>query len=230
MPDEIDEVINIIKQNSNIHLKSVFTHLACSEDSTQDDFTKKQIETLKKVCENFSKAFDEPFWIHSLNSSGISRFPEANFDMVRLGIGLYGISFFDEEQLHLQNVSSLKTTISQIKNVAKGETVGYGRKWKAAKNSTIAIVPIGYADGLNRNLGNGNGFLYINNQKATVIGNVCMDMCMIDITGMAVSEGDTVMVYYDAASIKMLAEKLETIPYEILTSVSGRVKRVYYYE
>ena len=120
--------------------------------------------------------------------------------------------------------------MSQLTNVAKGETVGYGRKWKAAKNSTIAIVPIGYADGLNRNLGNGNGFLYINNQKATVIGNVCMDMCMIDITGMAVSEGDTVMVYYDAASIKMLAEKLETIPYEILTSVSGRVKRVYYYE
>jgi alanine racemase len=230
MPDEIDEVINIIKQNSNIHLKSVFTHLACSEDNTQDDFTKKQIETLKKVCEKFSEAFAEPFWIHALNSSGISRFPEANFDMVRLGIGLYGISFFDEEQLHLQNVSSLKTTISQIKNVAKGETVGYGRKWKAAKNSIIAIVPIGYADGLNRNLGNGNGFLYVNGQKAPLIGNVCMDMCMVDITGMTVNEGDTVMVYHDAASIKMLAEKLGTIPYEILTSVSGRVKRVYYYE
>jgi alanine racemase len=150
--------------------------------------------------------------------------------MVRLGIGLYGISFFDEEQMHLQNVSSLKTTISQIKNVTKGETVGYGRKWKAAKNSTIAIVPIGYADGLNRNLGNGNGFLYVNGQKTPVIGNVCMDMCMIDITGMTVNEGDTVLVYNDAASIKLLAEKLGTIPYEILTSVSGRVKRVYYYE
>ena len=132
--------------------------------------------------------------------------------------------------MHLQNVSSLRTTISQIKQIPEGETVGYGRKWKAERNSVIAIVPIGYADGLNRNLGNGNGFLYINGQKATIIGNVCMDMCMIDITDIQAKEGDQVFVYYDAASIKVLSEKLGTIPYEILTSVSGRVKRVYYYE
>jgi alanine racemase len=229
MPGEIDEVISIIKKNNSIQLKSVFTHLACSEDNAQDDFTRQQIDKLKTVCAKFSEAISEPFWIHALNSSGISRFPDANFEMVRLGIGLYGISF-EEEQIHLQNVSSLKTTISQIKNVAKGETVGYSRKWKAEKDSTIAVVPIGYADGLNRYLGNGNGFLYINGHQASIIGNVCMDMCMIDISGMAVKEGDTVMVYYDAASIKMLAEKLGTIPYEVLTSVSGRVKRVYYYE
>ncbi len=230
LPSEADEVISILKSNSGIQVKSVFTHLACSEDKTQDDFTRKQIETLKTVCSRFQDALSEPFWIHALNSSGISRFQDTNFEMVRLGIGLYGISFFDEEQMHLQNVSSLKTTISQIKEVAKGETVGYGRKWKAAKDSVIAIVPIGYADGLNRNLGNGNGFLYVNGHKAVIVGNVCMDMCMIDITGVAAKEGDTVLVYYDAASIKMLAEKLGTIPYEILTSVSGRVKRVYYYE
>jgi Alr-MurF fusion protein len=230
LPSETDELINIIKSNTNIYIKSVFTHLACSEDIAQDDFTNAQIETLQQVCARFQKEFPEPFFIHTLNSSGISRFPDANFDMVRLGIGLYGISFFDEEQMHLQNVSSLKTTISQIKKVPKGETVGYGRMWKATRNSVIAIVPIGYADGLSRNLGNGNGFLYVNGKKAAIIGNISMDMCTIDITGLEAKEGDQVIVYNDAASIKELASMLGTIPYEILTSVSGRVKRVYYYE
>jgi Alr-MurF fusion protein len=230
MPEDIDELISIIKSNHNIHIQSVFTHLACSEDSIQDDFTHKQIELLQQICERFRQEFTEPFWIHALNSSGISRFADARFDMVRLGIGLYGISFSEEEQMQLQNVSSLKTTISQIKRVQKGETVGYGRKWKAEKDSDIAIVPIGYADGLSRNLGNGKGFLYVNGHKADIIGNVCMDMCMIDISGIAAKEGDQVLVYHDAASIKELSDRLNTIPYEILTSVSGRVKRVYYYE
>ena len=230
MPEEVDELISILKNNPHIHIQSVFTHLASSEDCAHDDFTQQQLHVLRQVCDQFKEAFEEPFWIHALNSSGISRFAEANFDMVRLGIGLYGISYFDEEQTHLQNVSSLKTTISQIKQVPKGETVGYSRAWKAGKDSTIAVVPIGYADGLSRKLSNGNGFLYVNGQRADIIGNVCMDMCMIDITGMAAAEGDQVFVYYDAASIKQLAGILGTIPYEILTSVSGRVKRVYYYE
>jgi len=230
LPSEVDELISIIKSNSNIQIKSVFTHLACSEDDGQDKFTNKQLSILQTVCDQIKHALPEPFWIHALNSSGISRFPDSDFDMVRLGIGLYGISYFDEEQLHLQNVSSLKTTISQIKHIPQGETVGYGRKWKAANDSVVAVVPIGYADGLSRNLGNGKGYLYVNGHKASIIGHVSMDMCSIDITGIEAKEGDQVIVYNDAASIKQLAEKLGTIPYEILTNVSGRVKRVYYYE
>ncbi len=229
-PEEIDDLISILKINDRIIVKSVFTHLAASENKLQDDFTKSQIEKLVSGADKLKKEFGEQIIVHVLNSAGISRFAEADFDMVRLGIGLYGISFFEEEQQLIQNVSSLKTTISQIKNIPKGETVGYGRNWTAKKKSRIAIVPIGYADGLNRKLGNGNGFLFIKGTKAPIIGNVCMDLCMVDVTELEVEEGDPVFVFKDAASIKELAVILDTIPYEILTSVSGRVKRVYYYE
>ena len=165
-----------------------------------------------------------------MNSAGISRFPEAQFDMVRLGIGLYGISFSEEEQQYLQNVSSLSSIISQIKTISARDTVGYGRKYIAGGDARIATIPIGYADGLNRKLGNGNGFMIVNRKKAPIIGSVCMDMCMLDITGIEAKEGDIVYVFDDAATIKEIAERLSTIPYEILTSVSSRVKRVYYYE
>jgi alanine racemase len=150
--------------------------------------------------------------------------------MVRLGIGLYGISTDEEEQKMLLNVSTLKTTVSQIKTIKKGETVGYNRKWTAGKDTIIATVPVGYADGLNRKLGNEKGFVYIKDNKVKIIGNVCMDMCMLDITGIDVQEGDEVFVFYDSASIKELSSCLDTIPYEILTNVSRRVKRIYYYE
>lgn len=230
MPDEIEELITVLRQNDSIVVKSVFTHLVASENEVEDDFTFRQIKALDNVCKKLKQELPEPFLVHVLNSAGISRFPEAHFDMVRLGIGLYGIAFYEEEQQNLQNVSTLRTIISQIKHISESDSVGYGRKWTAPKKTTIATVPIGYADGLNRRLGNGNGFLIVNGVKAPIIGNICMDMCMLDITGIDAREGDKVYVFNSAESIKEMAEKLGTIPYEILTSVSGRVKRVYYYE
>jgi alanine racemase len=165
---------------------------------------------------------------HILNTSGIERFPEAQLDMVRLGIGLYGISSVDQSKL--RNVSTLKSTILQIKRVNQGETVGYSRKGKPEKPSEIAIVPVGYADGLNRKLGNGKGYFIVRDKKAPVIGNICMDMTMIDITGIDAHEGDEVVIFGENNPITGMAQKLDTIPYEILTGVSERVKRVYFYE
>lgn len=230
LPDEIDELLAMLKQNDSIVVRSVFTHLAASENNNEDDFSQQQIKTLEKVCARMKEEISNPFLMHVLNSAGISRFPDAQFDMVRLGIGLYGISFSEEEQQYLQNVSSLSSIISQIKTISAPDTVGYGRRYTAGGNARIATVPIGYADGLNRRLGNGKGFMIVNGKKAPIIGSVCMDMCMLDITGIEAKEGDIVYVYNDAATIKELAAKLDTIPYEILTSVSSRVKRVYYYE
>ncbi|HNX08460.1 MAG TPA: alanine racemase, partial [Bacteroidales bacterium] len=230
LPDEIDELLAVLKQNDSIVVRSVFTHLAASENNNEDEFSRQQIRTLEKVCAQMKEEIKTPFMMHVLNSAGISRFPEAQFDMVRLGIGLYGISFSEEEQQHLQNVSSLSSIISQIKTISAPDTVGYGRRYSASGEARIATIPIGYADGLNRRLGNGNGFMIVNRKKAPIIGSVCMDMCMLDITGIEAKEGDIVYVFDDAATIKEIAERLSTIPYEILTSVSSRVKRVYYYE
>ena len=229
-PDEIPGLLSVLDQNKTIEVKSVFTHLACSEDASEDDFTKKQIRELTSIGTLFKEKMGDEILLHALNSSGITRFQEAQFDMVRIGIGLYGIAFSEAEQAMLQNVSVLRSIISQIKTVKAGDTVGYGRKWKAEKDTVIGIVPVGYADGLNRKLGNGNGFFFVQNKKTPVIGNVCMDMCMIDLSGINAQEGDECFLFNDAESIKTLASVLETIPYEILTSVSGRVKRVYYYE
>jgi alanine racemase len=228
--EEIPELLSVLDHNKTIEVKSVFTHLACSEDVLEDDFTQKQIEELTSAGKLFKEKMGDEILLHALNSSGITRFPEAQLDMVRIGIGLYGIAFAQTEQISLQNVSVLRSIISQIKLVKAGDTVGYGRKWKAEKDTIIGIVPVGYADGLNRKLGNGNGYFFVQNHKAPVIGNVCMDMCMIDLSGINAQEGDECFLFNDAESIKTLATILETIPYEILTSVSGRVKRVYYYE
>jgi alanine racemase len=171
-----------------------------------------------------------PILRHLLNSAGISRFPEAQFDMVRIGIGLYGVGFDENEQRRLQNVSKLKSTISQIKTVAPDETVGYNRQFKAQTPTVVGIIAIGYADGLSRKLGHKNGFVWVNGQQAPIIGSVCMDMCMIDLTGILAHEGDEVEIFGDQTSIREIAKKCDTIPYEILTGISRRVKRVYYQE
>jgi alanine racemase len=167
---------------------------------------------------------------HILNSSGITRFPDAQFDMVRLGIGLYGVSSSPDEQSKLRNVSSLKTIISQIKQIKPGDSIGYGRREVVTQLTTIATVPIGYADGLNRSLGNRKGKMLVNGKLAPIVGNICMDMCMIDITGIACKEGESVTVFGEGFSIATLANLQGTIPYEILTGVSRRVKRIYYRE
>jgi alanine racemase len=228
--NDIAELIAVLKTKTAIKLKSVFSHLAGSDENQHDDFTKHQISLFTAMSEKVIKEFNYYILKHILNSAGITRFAEAQFDMVRLGIGLYGISADKAEQKKLQNVGVLKTTISQIKHITKGETIGYSRKGFVATDITIATVAIGYADGLSRRLSNGKGKMYVNGKLANIIGNVCMDMCMLDITEIAANEGDEVIVFNDADTIADLAKDMDTIAYEVLTNVSQRVKRVYFQE
>ena len=227
---DITHLLEKLKQYKQLQVKSIFSHLVASDDKALDDFTQLQIALFDKLSKQIAQSLSYPVMRHICNSGGISRFPQAHFDMVRLGIGLYGVGINDAEQKQLLNVSSLKTTISQIKHLQAGDTVGYNRKGKITKPTTIATLPIGYADGLNRKLGNGTGQVYIHNKPAPIIGNVCMDMCMADITGINANEGDEVIVFNSAETLNNLANTLGTISYEVLTSVSARVKRVYLQE
>ncbi len=227
---EVDEIINLLLQNQNLRVKSVFTHLAASEDKKHDLFTHEQIQKFERISEKLKAAFNYPILKHVLNSGGIARFPEAQFDMVRLGIGLYGIDPAEKLQKQLQVVGTLKTVISQIREVKSHETIGYGRKGTVQRDSSIAVVAIGYADGLNRRLSNGKGYMMVNGQKAPIVGSVCMDMTMIDVTDIICKDGDEVIVFGKEINISDIATKTGTIPYEVLTSVSQRVKRIYFYE
>ncbi len=228
--DEVDQLILFIKQNTNIRVRSVFAHLAASEEKKFDEFTHEQLTKFKRISEKICLAFEYPILKHVLNSSGIIRFPEAQFDMVRLGIGLYGIDPSEKIQKQLQQIGTLKTVVSQLRKIKNHETVGYSRKGKVTQDSLIATVAIGYADGLNRRLGNGKGYMLVNGQKANIIGGICMDMTMLDVTHIECKEGDEVIVFGKEISVVDVADKVGTIPYEILTSISQRVKRVYYYE
>lgn len=230
MPNEFSDLISFLKQTEEFNVVSLFSHLAASEDKNFDPFTVEQASHLTEAARKLKKELNQNFLIHLVNSSGINRFPKYHFDMVRLGIGLYGIGSDEKENKKLQFTMRLRTVVSQVKTIAKGETVGYGRKGKAENEMTIAILPIGYADGFSRMLGNGNGKVKINGNWFYVIGNVCMDMIMIDVTGAKVNEGDEAIIFDDQESIKELASAMETISYEVLTSVSPRVKRVYYRE
>jgi alanine racemase len=213
-------------QEAGFRLASVFSHLAASGDPDQDDFTRKQIEQFDLICSALQDALASPFRKHILNSAGIERFPEAQYDMVRLGIGLHGIG----NNASLKAVSSFKTTISQIRTVPAGETVGYLRSGKTKRPSSIATIPVGYADGFHRSLGNGSGSVFIHGEPAPTIGEICMDMTMIDVTGLEVAEGDVVELFGKQQTVSELASQAGTIPYEILTSVPERVKRVYLQE
>ncbi|MDQ3193271.1 MAG: bifunctional UDP-N-acetylmuramoyl-tripeptide:D-alanyl-D-alanine ligase/alanine racemase [Bacteroidota bacterium] len=228
--DQINELVVRIGNNKNLIVKSVFSHLSASDEEIHDDFTLFQITLFEKMSKMISQYLDYPVLRHILNSAGISRFPHAQFEMVRLGIGLYGIGVNEFEQSYLHNVSTLKTSISQIKNVKKGESIGYSRKAVAGADMQIATVPIGYADGLSRKLSNGNGKMYVNGKPSEIVGNLCMDMCMIDVTGSNAKEGDEVIVFGAEHPISEIAKQLDTIPYEVLTNVSRRVKRVYFHE
>ncbi|MEO6901811.1 MAG: bifunctional UDP-N-acetylmuramoyl-tripeptide:D-alanyl-D-alanine ligase/alanine racemase [Bacteroidia bacterium] len=227
---DINELIVRIKNNKSIRIKSIFSHLAASGEAEHDDFTWQQIKSFNTMSEVIKSHFDYSILKHILNSAGISRFPDAQFEMVRLGIGLYGIGANDEEQKQMQNVSTLKTSISQIKNIPVNETIGYSRKGIAIHDMKIATVPIGYADGLSRRLSNGKGKMIVNGKPAPIIGNVCMDMCMLNITNIAANENDEVIVFGEELPITEVAKDVDTIPYEILTNVSRRVKRIYYQE
>ncbi len=226
--EELREAINYIKESRRLFVRSVFSHLAVSDEPDQDGYTCAQIQRFEEYCQLVRDAFDYPVWRHLLNSSGIERFKDKQYEMVRVGIGLYGISSIDAPEV--RNVCSLKTTVSQVRNVAKGDTVGYGRKGIVKRPSRIAILPIGYADGFDRRFGNGVGRVFVKNSLAPVIGNVCMDMCMIDVTGLDVKEGDRVELFGDHILLKNVAGSIDAITYEILTSVSQRVKRIYIQE
>ena len=226
--NDIDELIKICKEEKEVLIKSVFSHLAASDEEEHDIFTGSQLNKFNDIKKIFEFSFEHKILFHILNSEGILRFPEAQHDMVRLGIGLYGAS--SSNQNKLLPISVLKSKIIQIKEVKKGETIGYGRKGIAKEDIMIGIVPIGYADGLDRGLSNGTGKLYINGKLAPIIGNICMDVCMIDLSEVAAKINDEVEIFGHNISINEIANCLNTIPYEILTNISHRVKRIYYKE
>ena len=224
--DDIPELGRLLTENRCLKVASVYTHLAGADEPIHHEFSLHQLALFTEMFHKLEGILNYSPLKHALNSAGIIRFPEHQFDMVRLGIGLYGIGV--SEGLDLQPISTLKTSISQIKILAKGRTIGYGRKGVMLEDGQIATIPIGYADGYDRRFGNGVGYVLIKGKKAPVIGNVCMDMCMVDVTGMDVRVGDEAIIYGKGISVKELAGKIGTIPYELLTNISDRVKRVYY--
>jgi len=225
-PEDMPELIKRLKSQNAVLPRSVFSHLVGSDSEKFDTFTRQQIETFDEASLQLTSAYQHKILRHICNSAGIERFPGAQHDMVRLGIGLYGVSAVDNSIIN--NVSTLKTTILQIRDVPKEDSVGYSRKGHLERDSRIAAIPIGYADGLNRHLGNGNAYCMVNGKKAPYVGNICMDVCMIDVTDIDCKEGDNAIIFGDELPITVLSDILDTIPYEILTSVSSRVKRVYF--
>lgn len=225
--NNLQRLIEQLKLNKHLKVKSIFSHLAGSEDPRHTDYTKQQGERFERM----STTIMESLWYkpmrHLVNTGGIVNFPELHHDMVRLGIGLHGFDPTQTEQGNLKIVSSLKCNVSQVKKIASGESIGYGRSGFAKKDTTIAIIPIGYADGYLRAFGNGVGQMMINGELVPTIGNICMDMTMVDVTNLSVKSGDEVVVFGEKPNISDLAEWIKTIPYEILTNVSQRVKRVF---
>ena len=217
-----------------LEVKSIFSHLACADDPAMDDFTHIQIDKFRAWSDRLDNLIERPAGVkilhHILTSSGIARFPEAQMDMVRLGIGLYGVAPEPEVQAQLQQVSRLVTRISQLKDIAQNESVGYNRRWIAQRPSRIAIIPIGYADGFNRHLGYEQGHVIISGHEVPIIGSICMDMCFVDVSDVECHEGDPVILFGEGDLLQRNATAAGTIPYEMLTSVSPRVKRVYFQE
>ncbi len=228
--NQMAELVVLLKQEPLLKVKSVFSHLVASDDKAFDEFTNSQVSVFEKCALRIEQAVGYPVIKHICNSGAITRLKHAHYNMVRLGIGMYGVGFNDVEKQNLENISSLKTRISQIKELEIGETVGYNRKGIAHKKMKIATIPIGYADGFSRKLGNGNFHVFINNKTCKTIGNICMDMCMVDVTDVLCNEGDEVIVFDTNEQLMELSKSMETIPYEVLTSISTRVKRIYVQE
>lgn len=224
---ETDELIKMLSVNPTLKLASIFSHMAGADDSIHDEFSKDQAQRFQKIADQISNAIGYKPLYHILNSPGILRLPEFQFDMVRLGIGLYGVDPTADQTEGLKPVATLKTVISQVKHIKAGETIGYGRRGKAEKSTTIATIAIGYADGFSRAFSRGAGKVLINGQLAPVIGNVCMDMTMADVSNIQVQEGDEVIIFGNGLPIQRVADSIGTIPYEILTNTSERVKRVF---
>ena len=226
MSEELPELLEYLGTCDRVKVKSVYSHLAASDDPSNDEFTESQVELFKKNADRLSESIGYRPMYHILNSAGIERFPQYQFDMVRLGIGIYGVSALPE--VKLAPAASFKCKVLQIKSLKQADgTIGYGRHGKISPDGTvIATIPVGYADGVDRHLSRGNASFLLNGQKVPTIGNVCMDMCMLDITGVDAKVGDTVTIFGENPTISELAQILGTIPYEILTSVPRRIKRV----
>ncbi|TRX23916.1 bifunctional UDP-N-acetylmuramoyl-tripeptide:D-alanyl-D-alanine ligase/alanine racemase [Flavobacterium franklandianum] len=228
--ENLDELIAVLKDNKFVTVKSILSHMATSDDLEHQEFAHSQLNLFEILSSKLMNELQIKPIRHILNTSGISNFPQAQYDMVRLGIGLYGVSNDVEEQKYLDNVGTLKSIISQIRSIQAGESVGYGRRFVADRPTKIATIPIGYADGISRHWGNSIGFVTINNQKAAIVGCICMDMLMVDVSEINCKEGDSVIIFGESPSVSYIAAQLQTIPYEILTSISQRVKRVFYRE
>lgn len=226
---DIDGVALRLKESDQyVKVLSVFTHLAASDGAEHDTFTNHQLTIFDSMIAKLNTTLGYSFLKHATNSSGIMRFPQAHYDMVRLGIGLYGVESAGKFQNELQPISTFKTHISQIKEITADETVGYSRKGKVTQASRIATIAVGYADGYDRRYSNGIGIVLVNGVRCPIIGNVCMDMCMVDITNAHAKQGDEVILFGENPSVIELAKKINTIPYEVLTSVGERVKRIFY--
>lgn len=224
--NDVEHIVKQLRDRNEIKVISVFSHLAASEDSKEKEFSLKQIQTFQKICEDLNSELGYTPFRHMLNTSGIINYPEAQFEMVRSGIGLYGYGNEEAIDQNLRPVASLKTVISQIHRIEPNESVGYNRAFKSEGYRTTATLPLGHADGIGRHYGNGKSYVFIQGKKAPIIGNVCMDMIMVDITGMACKEGDEVLVFGPNQSAEVFASSANTISYELLTAISPRVKRV----
>jgi alanine racemase len=225
--DDVKVIANILSETKIISVKSIFSHLAASEDLDEKEFTLNQIETFKSIAKNFIEKTGSKPMLHMCNTSGILNYPEAHFDMVRSGIGLYGFGNSEKENKNFIPIGTLKTVISQIHTIEKGESVGYNRAFKSNTVLKTATLPIGHADGIGREYGQGKGFVMINGKPAAIIGNVCMDMIMVNISDIICNEGDEVIIYGPNASAETLAKTANTISYEIITGISQRVKRIF---
>ena len=225
---QINELVSLLKNNNFIKIKSIFSHLAASDDKKFNAFTQLQFQRFDVMYNAIAAVLSYIPFRHILNTSGIFNYPEKQMEMVRLGIGLYGIGNSEQELLALENVSTLKTIISQIREVLPQESIGYSRKYNVTKRMKVATIPIGYADGIRRAWGNEKGYVVINNKKATILGSVCMDMMMVDVTSIICKAGDEVIVFGKNPKITEIATVVGTISYEILTGISQRVKRIFY--
>ena len=223
---ELFRLILRLKHQSAVIPRSVFSHFVGSDSDSFDDFSERQFKLFDQASQQLQAAFSHKILRHIDNSAGIEHFPERQLDMCRLGLGLYGVNPRDNHIIN--NVSTLKTTILQLRHVAAGESIGYSRRTMLERDSLIAAIPIGYADGLNRHLGNRRGYCLVNGQRAEYVGNICMDVAMVDVTGIDCHEGDSVEIFGDHLPVTELSDRLDTIPYEVLTGISNRVKRVYY--
>lgn len=227
---DLQQLIDILKQHSNLHIASIFSHFSCADSPQFDSYTIEQIEQFEQLSNRLCNAFDYKILRHICNSAGTIRFPQAHFDMVRLGIGMYGIGCDENTQKHLRYVQSLETRITEIRSIESGESVSYMRNFTASKPTKIGVIPIGYADGLNRHLSERGFCVWINGKKAPIVGNICMDMCMINLNDIDAAIGDRVVIFGEENPVENMAKALDTITYEVFTSISPRIKRIYYHE